>query len=374
MILYSKHILFSNTEFEHDIIEATKTMSAERSLMSHRLVTIGAGSGHFTLIDGAKEENDPKKITAVVAFADDGSDSGRWRAELGVLPPGDARQCILALTPDHRQSDIGPMLNFRFPKNGEDLSGIGGRNVGNLLIAALETMYGCQELALKQLMKNLDIPGRVIPASHNKVNLEAVLTDGSVLHGENVIDNRGQDKNYDPSLRIRYVRFDQPTYLNPNASEAIEQAEYIVIAPGDLYTSILPIFLVNGIADALMLTKAKLIYCGNLMTKKGETDDFKASDCLSEVCNYLGDRRIDFAFLNQRGSWSEEVPQDVIDSYAEEGKYLIETDRDECQKLLPQARIVEAPLVRYIPRQRLVRHDGRKLAYEMRKVIEESEE
>lgn len=345
-------------------------MNCEDSLMSNRIVTIGAGSGHFTLLDGLKEVNDPSKITAIVAFADNGSDSGRLRSEFGILPPGDARRCILALAPDARQLVIAPWLDFRFPKNGhdEEEKGLVGRNVGNMNLAALEMMYGCQELAIKALMEILDIPGTVLPASHNKVHLEAVLSDGSVLSGETTIDNRGKAPDYDPSKKISYIHLNEIAYLNPNARQEINEADYIVIAPGDLYTSILPIFLVNGIANALMLTKAKIIYCGNLMTKMGETDGFRASDCLWEVCKYIGDRKIDYVILNKNGFWPEEADA-VTDSYVQEGKYLIETDNSNCQLLLPEARIVEVPLVKYIARERIVRHDGRALAQEIRKII-----
>lgn len=345
-------------------------MSIEKDLLSRRIVTLGAGSGHFTTLDGLKEENDPRKITAIVAFADDGSDSGRLRAEFGILPPGDARRCILALAPDNRQLVITPWLNFRFPQNGGENNGLAGRNVGNLNLAALEVMYGCQELAIKAFMEILDVPGRVIPASHNKVKLEAVLDDDSVLEGEGVINNRGNDENYDANNKIRYIRFNQTAYLNPSAKEALNEAEYIIITPGDLYTSILPLFLVVGLANALMLTKAKIIYCGNLMTKRGETDNFSASDCLSKVSKYMGDREVDYVVLNSNGYWPEDADEVKV-PYEKEGKFLMATDRDRCQMLLPNAEIVEADLVKYIDRERIVRHDGRLLAKEIRKIIEE---
>ncbi len=343
-------------------------MRAEDCSDQPKIVTVGAGSGQFTTLNDLKKEFDPRSITAIVAFADDGEDSGRLRGELGILPPGDARRCILALAPDHRQLLIAPWLNFRFPRNGEDNNNLSGRNVGNMNLAALELMYGCQELAIKAFMEILDIPGRVIPASHNKVKLEAVLSDGNVVEGEANIDKRGSKPDYDSANKIDHIRLNQTAYLNPNARDAILDADYIIISPGDLYTSILPIFLVNGLANALMLTRAKIIYCGNLMTKQGETDSFKASDCMKEVCRYIGDRDVDYCLLNKNGFWPEEA-NEVVEPYAMEGKHLISTDREECQKLLPSAEIIEAPLVKYIPRERIIRHDGHILAKAIKEIV-----
>ena len=341
----------------------------ERELFKYKTVTLGGGTGHFSLINALKRVVDSDYITAIPGISDDGGDSGRLRTELGILPPGDARQCILALASSGRQQILADLLNFRFP-NEEKFGGLAGRNIGNIDIAALEVMYGCQELAIKSYMEILNIPGRVIPASHNHVCLEAKIQGkNEFLVTETMIDNFGKHKDYDPNSRIEYIRFDKSAYLNPNAREAIKDAEWIIIAPGDLYTSILPIFLINGLADALMISKAKVIYCGNLLTKNGETHGFKASDCLMEIKKYIGNKKIDHILVNKDGFWPENMDEEVKTLYKNEGKDLITVDLDTCKKLFPYSKITEAHLIRYIPSQRIIRHNRVILADTIRKIM-----
>lgn len=341
----------------------------EKELLKVPVVTLGGGTGHFALLNALKRVIDPNYITAIPGMSDDGGDSGRLRTELGVLPPGDPRQCMLALASYERQQAIADFFNFRF-LNDKKLGGLAGRNIGNINIAALEVMYGCQELALLALMDILNIPGRVIPASHNHVILEAKIKGrDEFIKGESNIDHLGEHADYDRNARIEYIRFDKPAYLNPNAREAIKEAEWLVIAPGDLYTSILPIFLINGLADALMLSKAKIIYCGNLLTKNGETHGFTASNCLAEVKKYIGDRNLDYILLNHDELWPENTDEEVKKLYQAEGKDLIHADTDECAKLFPNSKIIEAPLARYVPSQRIIRHDRVVLADEIRKIM-----
>lgn len=347
---------------------------AENELLKHRTITLGGGTGHFSLLNALTRVIDCNYITAIPGISDDGGDSGRLRTELGILPPGDARQCILALASSERQQTLSDLLNFRFPED-EKYSGLAGRNVGNIDLAALEIMYGCQELAIKAYMEILNISGRVIPASHNHVTLEAKLQGkDEFIRGESVIDHLGDHTDYDQNARIEYIRFDKPAYLNPNAREAIKEAEWLIIAPGDLYTSILPLFLINGLADSLMITKAKIIYCGNLLTKNGETHGFKASDCLMEIKRYIGNKNLDYILLNQNGYWPENTDETVKKSYQDEDKNMIEVDRERCEQLYPNSTIREALLARYIPAQRIIRHNRTTLSDEIKKIMSSASE
>lgn len=326
-------------------------------LKNLQVVTIGGGTGHFELLNSLKAVVNPKCITAIPGVADNGGSSGRLRTEFGVLPPGDARRCMLALAPLSRQKYLADWLNFRFPKGSTEKETISGHNIGNLNIAALEIMYGSQEAALEVLMKILDIPGKVIPVSNNKTSLLAKLSDGSQITGETDIDLRFKKSTFNPKIKIDTISLKDAAFLSPSAKDAIENADWLIIAPGDLYTSILPVFLVSGFTESVQASGAKVIYCGNLMTKEGETDGFKASDCLAEILKYLALGRIDYLILNE----SQAVPAQIISSYSQEGKRLIETDLEACRQFLPEAKFVMDDFLRYIPTEQIVRHDRNRL-------------
>lgn len=280
----------------------------EKNLADYHIVTLGGGTGHFALLNGLKEVNNPDKITAIVGGADNGGSSGRLGTELGVSPPGDARQCVLGLAPTESQSYLTDWLNYRFTGNGSENSRLSGDNLGNLNIAGLEMTYGSQTAALEVFQKRiLRIPGRVVPVTESRPTLMAQLKSGRTLEGETAIDKRHREKDFDPKDRISFVYLKESAYLNPVAKDAIDEADAIVIAPGDLYTSIIQILLINGLTNALAVARAKLIYCGPLMTKPGETDGFKASDCLKEITRYLEPASIDQAIFNEDWSLSKKT-------------------------------------------------------------------
>jgi uncharacterized cofD-like protein len=318
-----------------------------------RIVTLGGGTGHFELISGLKKLNDPNLITAVTGATDSGGSSGGLRSELGVLPPGDARQCLLAFAPEGLQKDLVNLFQFRFPAD----TAWAGHNPINIELAALEMIYGSHELAIRAFQNIHSIPGGIVPISLNKANLTAKLTDGTELVGESAIDLRQAEAGFDASVHIDYVALDAPAFPNPSALKAIEDADAVVFAPGDLYTSLLPHLLVDRVADTIVQAKATKVYCGNLMTKAGETDGFKASDFLREMVEYLCAPAIDVAILNDAP-----LAESVLAYYAREGQFPVQVDVDACRAVLPDAEIKLAPLAYFPKNQRVLRHHPQLLA------------
>ena len=318
-----------------------------------RTVTLGGGTGHFALISGLKKLNDPNLIMAVTGATDSGGSSGGLRSELGVLPPSDARQCLLAFAPEGLQKDLVNLFHFRFPEG----TAFAGHTPINIELAALELIYGSQELAIKAFQNMHAIPGTIVPLSLNKTSLVAKLSDGTELIGESAIDLRHRESSFDASVRIDYIALDAPAFPNPSALRAMEEAEAIVFAPGDLYTSLLPHLLVDRVADTICRSRAKKVYCGNLMTKAGETDGFKASDFLRELVEYLGAPCIDVAIFNDAP-----LAQSVLAYYAREGQAPVEVDAQACLNVLPDAELKLAPLAYFPKNQRVLRHDPQLLA------------
>jgi uncharacterized cofD-like protein len=320
---------------------------------AHRIVTLGGGTGHFALISGLKRLNDPSLITAITGATDSGGSSGGLRSELGVLPPGDARQCILAFAPDSLQKDLVNLFQFRFPPG----STWAGHNPINIELAALEIIYGSQELAIKAFQNMHGIPGNIVPISLNRTNLMAKLTDGSEVIGESGIDLRRDEADFDSDVRIDYIALDAPAFPNPSALHAIEEADAVVFSPGDLYTSLLPHLLVDRVAEAVVRSSAKKVYCGNLMTKAGETDGFKASDFLRELIDYLGEPCVDVAIFN-----GAPLTAGVLAAYAREGQFPVDFDQDACEALVPVTELKVLPLAYFPKNQRILRHNTQLLA------------
>jgi 2-phospho-L-lactate transferase/gluconeogenesis factor (CofD/UPF0052 family) len=301
-------------------------------LTSYKIVTLGGGTGHFALISGLKRLNDPTLITAVTGATDSGGSSGGLRSELGVLPPGDARQCILAFAPDGLQKDLVNLFQFRFPAD----TAWAGHNPINIELAALEIIYGSQELAIRAFQNMHGIPGTIVPISLNKTNLVAKLSDGRELIGESSIDLRRQEADFDAGVAIDYIALDAPAFL---------------------YTSLLPHLLVDHVAETIVRSPARKMYCGNLMTKAGETDGFKASDFLRELVDYLGEPCLDVAIFN-----GDSLPEDVIAAYAREGQSPVEVDAGACRALLPNLELKVLPLAYFPKNQRILRHNTQLLA------------
>lgn len=321
-----------------------------------KIVTFGGGTGQFHLLSGLRELNEPDMITAVAGSWDSGGSSGRLRTELGVLPPGDIRRCILALMEDDEQRKVAQSL---FDDRLEDIAGpLKGHSFGNLLTARLENIYKGQDRGIEAESKLFRISSKVMPVSINNIQLIAETAKGSKIHGETNIDFRGDNENYDESDRIVRVYFDTRADANPNVLDAIKSADKIVFSSGDLYTSVLPHLLVNGIKEAIAESKAKLIYILNLATKRGETDGYKASDFLKAFLFYLDlPGRLNYLIVNEN-----RLDPEILKIYKGEGQNLVKVDDKKILQIAPKLKIVREDISIYHKKEHLLRHDPIKLS------------
>lgn len=249
-----------------------------------KVVAIGGGTGLATLLRGLKKY--PYKITAIVTMTDDGASTGRLRREAGMLPPGDIRKCIAALA--NNESAILELFNYRFKKG----FGISGHSMGNLFLTALTDQTGSFEGAIEKASDILNIKGGVLPATLEDVHLGAEFVDGIKIMGEVRITQYGY------KMRIKRLFLSKVAPSNPRAVKAIKEADFILVGPGSLFTSILPNFLHKEIKEEFENSKAKKIFIANVSTERGETDDFKLSDHYKEIKKYAGD--VDLILANNR--------------------------------------------------------------------------
>lgn len=321
-----------------------------------KIVTFGGGTGHFSLLRGLVELNQPDLITAIVGTWDSGGSSGRLRTELGVLPPGDIRQCLLALMEDPKQRQVAQKL---FDDRLADVAGpLKGHSLGNLISARLEHLYKGADRGVEAERLLFRIRAKVIPVSISELDLMARLEGGKELNGESNIDLRGQELDFNPKQKISRIYFETNADPNPEAIQAILDAEKIVFSAGDLYTSVLPHLLVTGIKEAIEQSKAKVILVLNLMSKIGETDNFQASDYLKAFMYYLGsNNNIDYIVANSNG-----LDEEITKVYKKDQQQPVKVDDDTCKKIAPQTKIVRKPLAIYHIREHLFRHDSEKLA------------
>jgi uncharacterized cofD-like protein len=273
-----------------------------------KIAVIGGGTGSFTLLSSLK--NHTKQLAAVVNMVDDGGSTGVLRDELGALPPGDVRQCLVALSDSPKIRDL---FNYRF-----DEGTFQGHAFGNLLLTALEKMTGNFTEAVETASEILRINGVVIPATLDDVRLKMEWPEASmILQGERVID--ADFFKYDP--RRANLSLIPAASANPTAIAAIEQADIVVIAPGDLYTSLGPLLVIDGIGEALLKTDATIMYVSNLVTKQGQTAGFCVSDHAAEIERFIGGEVLDYVLYN------EQVPtEDLAERYKAEHAYLVEVD------------------------------------------------
>ncbi|MES2122951.1 MAG: gluconeogenesis factor YvcK family protein [Chlamydiota bacterium] len=315
-----------------------------------KIVVVGGGTGNFSILRGLKGYD--VDLSAIVSMADDGGSTGILRDELGVLPPGDVRQCLVALS--NSSNMMRSLMNYRF-ENG----GLGGHSFGNLLLSALEKVTGSFEKAVEEMGKILFIKGKVIPVTTHQVRLKMLLNNRKLLEGEKeVYLSQEIDQGY------KSIYLEPFPKANPHAIDEIANADMIVIGPGGLHTSLIPNLLVEGVSEALRASHAKKTFVVNLMNRKGQTTGFKVSDYLNEITRFIGKDIFDYILVN-----NQKPPQELIEVYAEEGE-LIENDLDDERVIfapiigLPQ----EAPVKDLIKRN-LIRHDSKKLAHELMKIV-----
>lgn len=306
-----------------------------------KFVTIGGGTGSYAVLRGLREF--PVNITAVVSMFDSGGSSGVLRDEFGVLPPGDVRRCLVALSEGERAEILRDLFNYRF--NGG--SGLNGHSFGNLFLVALSNIYGSDIEGIRKASELLDIKGRVLPVSLDKADLRAVLEDGTEIVGETNIDI----PKHDGGVQIQKVFLSPAARIFEETAEAIREADVIVIGPGDLYTSVVPNLLVEGMREALRESKAKKVFVCNLMSKWGETHEYDASDIAQELLSYAGLGKFDFAICN-----TEPMELKLIQAYEIEKKHPVRCDAELSQYA---DRVVTGD---YFSEADIARHDSEALA------------
>lgn len=305
-----------------------------------KVVTIGGGTGLSTLLRGLKVIS--ANITAIVTVADDGGSSGRLRREIGVLPPGDIRNCIAALADEEKL--LTELFQYRF-KAGD---GLVGHSFGNLFLTVLSDITGDFERAIAASSKVLAIRGHVLPATLSDVRLWAELADGRYIEGEsNITEARGK------IVRMGCKPANPPAL--PKALDAIDEADYIVIGPGSLYTSVIPNLLVPEIAEAISARQVPCIYVCNIMTQPGETDGYSVADHIQAIDRACGQRLFDSVLVQKTPPSAK-----ALIRYAQEQSHPVDLDADAVTQLGRQ--IIRANIMIEDEETGYVRHDSRRLA------------
>lgn len=316
--------------------------------MSKNVVVIGGGTGVYTVLTGLKKY--PYNLSAVVSMADDGGSTGVLREEFGTLPPGDIRRALVALSATDNET-VSKLFNYRFKGKGT----LSGHSMGNLLLTALEKITGSFEGAVQEAVKILNVEGKVIPVTLKDTYLYAQLEDGEVIKGETNIDV----PKHDGSKRITKLFLKPEVSANPDAVSAILEADYIILGPGDLYTSILPNLITKDIVKALNKTKAKVIYVVNIMTKFGETYNFRASDFVHVLQDHLGSTIIDYCVVN-----TEKPTGEILKRYEKdhEEPVLFDNEYFENNKI----KVISGE---YLRKGKFLRHNPQKLAKDLVTII-----
>ena len=304
-----------------------------------KIVAIGGGTGLSMLLRGIKKYTN--NVTAIVTVGDDGGSSGRLREEMGVLPPGDIRNCIAALADD--EDMITELFQYRF-KNGE---GLEGHSFGNLFLTALCAITGDMFRAVKESSNVLNIRGVVLPATLDDMKLAAEFEDGRIIHGESNI----------PEVHGKIKRlFTEPEHCKalPEAITAIKEADLIILGPGSLYTSVIPNLLVDGIVEAITKSTAKKIYVCNIMTQPGETDNYSVASHVNALISHAGGKKIIDAVLV-----NDSLPDNISEGYAKSGSIPVRLDMENIAPI--GVEVVSQKLLQE-NKQGLVRHSSHRVA------------
>lgn len=308
------------------------------------IVVIGGGHGQSTLLRGLKQYS--HNITAIVTVTDDGGGSGVLRKDLGMLPPGDIRNCMVALA--SAEPLMTQLMNYRFTEGT-----LSGQSFGNLFLAALNGIMPSFDRAVAGLSKVLAITGQVLPVTNSNVRLEAVFENGARVEGESLIFQTKKDQN----CRIKSVHLrPENAKALPQAVEAIQKAELIVLAPGSLYTSIIPNLLVHGISEAIASSDAMKIYVCNVMTESGETEGYTVSDHIRAIFEHSQAGLFSLCMTN-----SAPLPRLVAQRYAREGNCPVFGDEAACRAL--GVELIGKPICAV--ENQMIRHNSGHLAAEL---------
>lgn len=306
-----------------------------------KVVVIGGGTGLSTMLRGLKQYT--SHITAIVTVGDDGGGSGKLREDLGMLPPGDIRNCILALA--DTEPLMEDLLQYRFTEGS-----LKGQCFGNLFLAAMAGISENFEDAVQKMSSVLAVKGKVLPVTLDDMKLVAELENGEIIEGESKIPSEVIVRN----TRIKKIAI-KPIDAKPleEAIKAINNADVIIMGPGSLYTSIIPNLLVKGIPEAICKSPAKKVYISNVMTQPGETDGFKVSNHLKVLMDYGVAGNIDYVIAN-----NGIIPPDIKEKYAKENAELVVLDYENISNL--NVNVIEADLIKIT--KRYVKHNAEKLA------------
>lgn len=309
-----------------------------------KIVAIGGGHGLSNMLRGLKQYTE--NISAIVTVADDGGGSGMLRQDLGMLPPGDIRNCMEALA--NTEAVMQELLHYRFTEGS-----LAGQSFGNLFLAALNGISPSFDTAVRRMSEVLAITGKVLPVTTADVQLEAIFENGASVVGESKIFYCKKKED----CRIRQVRLipNRPKAL-PEAVQAIRDADMILLGPGSLYTSIIPNLLVDGIVEAILDSDALKIYVGNVMTQEGETEGYTLADHIEAIFKHAGTGLFDLCMVN-----SSPIPKGVASRYAEEGAERLQCDRNRCEAM--GVEVLERPISTVV--NGYVRHDSGHLAREL---------
>lgn len=312
-----------------------------------KVAVIGGGTGIFSVLSGLK--NKPVDLSVIVSMADSGGSTGRLREEFGVLPPGDIRMALVALS--ESDQTLSELLNYRF--NGQSFD----HSLGNLLLIALADIRGGFAAGVHEAARILGARGKVFPVTLDDVQLRAELENGQVIEGEASIDC----PRHDGQLKIKRVFYDRPGRLNPEAEQAVQQADLVIIGPGDLFTSIIPNLLVSGLPEAIRKSRGQKVYFCNLMTKFGETNGFRGEDFVAEIEKYLGFDAIDRIIFNNSHPSPERIKK-----YERENASVVEYSGEALRNR--QAKVLEKDLLRA---EGFIRHDPQKVAEVVMDIIKQ---
>jgi len=345
---------FPQTEIASRPLAIRQFVSQVQQLLHQEIqvACLGGGTGLFTLLSGLKTLSNVS-LTSIVSMSDDGGSTGELKAMFGVLPPGDVRRSLVALStaPDL----LNELMQYRFEKG----KGLEGHNLGNLLLTALSQMRGSMTHAVKSVAEILNIQGQVIPVTETINTLKAELENGQTIEGEHRID---LFEGFDPKLRIKRLWQEPKVSGTPDAIRALLNAQFIIIGPGDLFTSLISNLIVDGIPSAIQSSRTKKIYICNVMTKPGETTDFNVSDHVGELVKYLGKDCLNYVLCS-----STKFSKASVAQYAKLNQVPVTKDSEKNIRAKTRAEILSSEIA---SEEELVRHDSLKLAGEIRKIIE----
>jgi uncharacterized cofD-like protein len=323
-----------------------------------KVVTIGGGTGTFVVLSGLKDY--PVELSAIVSMMDSGGSTGKLHDQLGVLPPGDLRQALIALS--ESEEIWRKLFTYRF--SGGDLD---GHNFGNIFLSALEKITGSNQKAVEYAMRILQTKGKIIPVTNSVCKLCAKYEDGSIVEGESNIEELKE-----PKSKISHVFLSPQVTMNIEAKRALERAVFIIFGPGDLYTSIFPNLIVEGMPETIKNITAKTIYVANLMTRTGQTDNFRLSDFISEIGKYIGENTLDYVVVN-----TTKPDPDLLEYYREIDNAI--PVEDNIGGTYKRAKIIRSDLLsREVFNQpssdkvkrSLIRHSSERLAVTLFKIID----